>query len=263
MSKLIAEVGWNHMGDMDLAATMIQAAAESGADYVKFQTWSENRLKPGPWDSDGRRDIYKKAQLTPDNHAFLKERCDEYGVKFLTSCFCPDDLEMIRELTDEVKIASTECNNIPLVSKALDMFNRLFISTGATTAQEYKLWAFYEKVYLLHCVSAYPCPAEQVNLSKLIYISTLTDRFGYSGHYQGIWDAIAAISLGARVVEKHFTTDNSLPGRDNKFAILPHQFKQIRKYVDELPSMLLDHGNDFQGKEKDVRENYAGRWMSS
>ena len=81
--KLIAEIGWNHMGDMNLAKEMISAAAECGADIVKFQTWSESNLKPGPWDNDGRRDIYKKAELSLDDHNILKSDCEKKGVGHL------------------------------------------------------------------------------------------------------------------------------------------------------------------------------------
>lgn len=259
--KLIAEIGWNHMGDMELAEQMVDAAARAGADYAKFQTWSEQRLKEGPWDLDGRRKIYKRAELTPEKHSHLASICDKYKVKFLTSCFSPDDLEMIRALTNEVKIASTEANNEPLVEKALEMFDHLYISTGATLESEYKRWAPLDKVTLLHCVSVYPCPPHLVNMPKMLSIAKLTPRFGYSGHCMGIWDAIAAISFGATVVEKHLTTDHSLPGRDNEFAVLPGEFKKIKEFATHFPNMNISLGSDFQECEKEAREQYARRWM--
>ena len=85
--KIIAEIGWNHMGDMSLASKMIEAASKSGADICKFQTWSEKNLKEGPWDKDGRREIYKKAELDEQKHIFLKKTCEENNVEFLTSIF--------------------------------------------------------------------------------------------------------------------------------------------------------------------------------
>ena len=93
--KIIAEIGWNHMGDLDLATKMIQSASENGADICKFQTWSEKNLKPGEWDSDGRRDIYKKAQLSYEDHIKLIEICNSLGVEFLTSIFNENDIDFL------------------------------------------------------------------------------------------------------------------------------------------------------------------------
>ena len=258
--SLIAEAGWNFLGDLFIAEQMIESAAEAGADYVKFQTWSTSRLKSGPWDDDGRREIYEKAELSKDDHYKLKEMCEKNSVKFLTSCFCKEDLDFIRTLTNEVKIASTECNNIELVEDAISKFDHVYISTGTALEKEYLHWAKFDNVTLLHCVSAYPCSADLVNLPKLVFLKNKAKRFGYSGHYQGIWDAVAAITLGASIVEKHFTIDNSLPGRDNKFALLPFEFNKIRQYVDSLADMMIDHGFGYQECEKEAREVYSGRW---
>ena len=87
MTKIIAEIGWNHMGDMALAKEMISKAKDNGADYVKFQTWSVDRLKPGPWDEDGRTEIYKEAELSKDDHISLKSFSESYGIPFLSSVF--------------------------------------------------------------------------------------------------------------------------------------------------------------------------------
>lgn len=260
--KIIAEIGWNHMGDMSLAKKMILQAKASGADYAKFQTWKVDRLKPGPWDVDGRREIYEKAQLTNVDHQLLKTTCDKAGIKFLTSCFCSDDLEFVRSLSDEIKIPGTECSNVNLVSQAIEMFDTVFVSTGSSGEVEYKKWAPYGNVFLLHCVSSYPCPAENVNLPRLAHISELTSRFGYSGHYDGIWDAVAAASIGAKVIEKHFTLDKSLPGRDNKFALLPDQFMEMKKAIDEICAMNIDHGSDYLPEEQEARDVYARRWSN-
>jgi len=258
---LIAELSSNHMGDMNLVRDMVVSAKENGADIVKFQTWSASKLKKGPWDNDGRREIYEKAELTPEKHAGVLSMCQDVGVDFLTTCFNPNDLSFIRTLTDKVKIASTECNNTELVEKAIEAFNTVYISTGASLSVEFEHLAKYENVYLLHCVAKYPCPAENVNIPRLHHIRRLTPRFGYSGHYVGIWDAVAAISIGAKVVEKHFTTDRNLPFKDNKFAIVPDELNQIRYYADEFTKMSIDHGIDFQECEQGARDVYARRWM--
>lgn len=258
--KLIAELSMNHGGDLDLAKKMIVSAKENGADYVKFQTWKYKNLKPGPWDTDGRRELYKQTELTLEKHIELKEFCDNTEIKFLTSCFSIDDIDFIRSLTDEVKIPSTECRNIYLVNKCIEIFNQVYISVGCSLFEEYESYIPYGNVCLLHCVSTYPCLPQNVNLSKLLNLKMRTQRFGYSGHMQGIWDAIAAISLGSSVVEKHFTIDQNLPFPDNRFAILPNELRDIREFIDTFDLMSRDCGLGYQSIENKVRELYSGRW---
>ena len=115
----------------------------------------------------------------------------------------------------------------------------------------------------MHCVSSYPLLEENVNFPKLKKIKDKHEDVGYSGHLNGIEDAIAAISLGAVVVEKHFTIDNELPGRDNKFALLPEEIKKIKKYIDVFYKMNQDKGIDVQECEMDIYKNYRGRWSKN
>jgi len=262
---LIAELGWNFIGDMKLAEEMIHAAQENGADYVKFQTWSVARLKPGPWDRDGRRQIYEKAELTTERHHFVKDKCKKYGVKFLTSCFCDRDLAFIRTLSNEVKIPSPEGANKNLVEAAVRFFDRVFLSTGATRVDEYGPWLAHKKVVPMHCVSSYPMDPENFHINKFNFIKHNAERgkrqFGFSGHLPQIWDAVLAVSLGATVIEKHLTVDHDLPGRDNKFAILPEQLKQLREYCDHFVEMQKVSGlNDILSCEVDYRTHHKGRW---
>jgi len=259
---IIAELGWNHMGDMDLAKDMIYASKEAGANYVKFQTWKVDRLTDGPWDTDGRREIYEQAELSEDNHYFLKDTCEAAGIKFLTSVFSHRDLAFIRQLTNEVKIPSPESGNIALVQDAIDMFDKIFISTGASYKKEYNLWAKEDKAILMHCTSAYPCDPKDFNIAKLNYIKAITNKFGYSGHQPIVWDAMVAISHGACVIEKHLTLDNNLPGRDNKFALLPDAFSQIRKFADHYNLMVKGQecSADILECEQQYRTFHKGRW---
>lgn len=265
--SLIAEIGWNFCGDMDVAAKMIEAAAGAGADYAKFQTWKVSRLKPGPWDTDGRRQIYENAELSEEDHHYLKKCCDDNGIRFLTSCFSARDLDFIRTLTDEVKIPSPECSNHDLVKGAINRFEKVYISTGAAPAYEWTFWSEYENVVIMHCVSSYPCLPENFNASKLRTIihehgKRKSKRVGFSGHYPMIWDAITAIAAGCSIIEKHFTIDHYLPGRDNKFAILPHEFTQIREFADVFPVMWQSNHNigTILECEAEYRQHHKSRW---
>ena len=262
--NLIAEIGWNHMGDMILAEKMIQEAKKSGADYCKFQTWSEKNLKPGPWDTDGRREIYKKAELTEEKHRLIKKICDNLKINFLTSVFNINHLSFVSSINSEIiKIPSHEVYNLPLIEKATELFDKTLISTGAANWNEIEKIAKIKnknKIILMHCVSAYPCSLENINFPRLEKLKKLSSQVGYSGHYSGIDDALAAMTLGATFIEKHFTTNNDLPGRDNKFAILPNSFTLISKFRDNLEKMNIDRGLDLQDCEKDIYSNYRSRW---
>jgi len=263
MIKVIAELGWNHGGDMNLAKEMILAAKESGATYAKFQSWSVSKLKPGKWDVDGRREIYQKAELTKDRHIELIDYCNKVGIKFLSSVFSIRDAELLFSLgLKEVKIPSFESRNIDLIKYCNDNFDTIFMSTGTSEHQEIVFSVTHinkAKLYLLHCVSTYPCKPEMANISRMgefKYLSTV----GYSDHIQGVESAKIAIGEGAMVIEKHFTTDNNLPGRDNEFAILPHEMKNLTDYINMRDKMLFPLGSNYQLSELDSRINYTGRF---
>jgi len=265
-SEVIAEIGWNHMGDMVLAREMVSAAAESGADYAKFQTWSVDNLKKGPWDKDGRLEIYKKAELTCDQHNQLAEYCVANDIQFLTSIFNIDDAVWLSEVSKSViKIPSHEVYNKDLIEKLDGAFDVIFISTGAAKWSEVKgIPALIKKskLSLFHCVSAYPCLAENVNLPRIAELKIINDSVGYSGHFFGIDDAIASVSYGVDYIEKHFTIDRELPGRDNQFAILPSQMKTLTEFCKNSSDMNLDRGLDLQSYEQDIVDNYRGRWSA-
>ncbi len=261
---LIAEIGWNHFGDMDLAKKMIDSAKDSGADFAKFQTWSVDRLKNGVWDTDGRREIYEKAQLSNQDHVKLISYCNERGIKFLSSVFSIDDAKLLKKLNiKDVKIPSFESRNTDLISFCDNNFDRIFMSTGTSKLSEIKQSISLFKnsdLYILHCVSMYPCNYKNANIPKMKRLMQLHNKVGYSDHIQGSESAKIAISEGAIVIEKHFTLDNDLPGRDNKFANLPIQFKDISDYIKKYNEMLIDHGEDYQEGEEDSRNNYTGRF---
>lgn len=255
--KIIAEISSNHMGDTELAKDMIAAASECGCSHVKFQTWHEKNLRSGPWNNDGRRDFYKKAELLPSQYFTLSNYCKTKNIKFLTSVFNIDDLDFIKNFTNEIKIPSTELINTKLVEKAIDLYDIIYMSTGTCTWKEYYGYTINPKIILMHCVSVYPCPAENANLQRM---KRMGKRFGYSGHCEGIWDAIAAIAMGATVIEKHFTTSKEIPFRDAKFALLPEEMRQIIQFAKQFELMNIFHGINRQDCEREVREQYSGRW---
>ena len=232
MIQIIAEIGWNHGGDMVLAKEMIKSASESGATYAKFQSWSVKGLVPGVWDNDGRRGIYEKAELDIQKHHELIQCCNENNIEFLSSAFSIPDAELLKSAgVRKVKIPSFESRNLDLIKFCDKNFDEIFMSIGTSSYEEairsiniVKL----AKLNIMHCVSIYPGQYTKANLPKLVHmlldlpsISHLVSRIGYSDHIVGVDSAKAAICLGAKVIEKHFTIDNSLPGRDNLFSILP------------------------------------------
>jgi sialic acid synthase SpsE len=262
--QIIAEIGWNHLGDMELAKKMILAAKENGATYAKFQTWSVSRLKSGAWDIDGRKDLYKKAELSKDNHIELINYCDQIGIKFLSSVFSVKDAELLSELNcTAVKIPSFESRNLELIKFCNSNFTTVFMSTGTSTLEEVsdsiKLFD-KAKLYLLHCVSVYPGSYDIANLPKMLELKNIYPLIGYSDHIEGVESAKIAIGLGAKIIEKHFTIDNNLPGRDNKFAILPHQLLDLKTYIRNLDKMMIDRGTGYSPLEEDSRINYTGRF---
>jgi len=257
--QIIAELSMNHMGDDALIEKMIEGAAWSGADFVKFQMWRLENLVPGAWDTDGRREMYKKSGLNKDRVEFIIKCCEKNKIQFLSSCFNINDLDFIRNYSNKIKIPGPECTNQPLMRKAIDYFDEIFMSTGSSDTDEFIRYAVYPKICLMHCVSVYPCLAENTNFPRMLHFKKFTENIGYSGHCLGIWDAIAAISLGAQVVEKHFTIDKNLEFVDNYFSILPEDLKQIVEYKNDFELMTLDKGLNHQPCEEKIR-GYARRW---
>lgn len=261
----IAEIGWNFIGDLELAEQMVKAAKDSNATFAKFQIWNPDNLKKGPWDTDGRKEIYKKAFLDSKKIERLMGFCSQNGIKFLASVFELKSLDLLAEIkNDYVKIPSHECNNWKLIDRAINHFRNVYLSVGAISACELseilKRYGHNDKVTIMHCVSTYPLESSKVNLPKLQRMKEECKKIGYSSHYTGIEDAIAATAVGATLIEKHFTTNRGLPGRDNKFALIPTQFKQMTEACQIVTQMMNDHGDGIQVLENDVANIMRGRW---
>jgi|TARA_B100001964_G_C14208148_1_gene589158 sialic acid synthase SpsE len=265
--RLIAEIGWNHMGNIELAEKMIKAAKKSGADYAKFQTWRVKNLKAGPWDQDGRREIYKKAELSKDDFSKLNKICKFNKINFLTSLFNHNDYELINHLKlKTIKIPSPENRNKKLLSFVKKKFKKIFLSTGAASIKEInKSFNLIKKrqVFLMHCVSSYPCEDKNVNLKRINELKKISKNLGISDHTYDIFSAIMSLSFGVTLIEKHFTIDNGLPGRDNKFAILPKQLLELRNYINRYTLITSKAKSGLISHEKEVRKLYTGRWSLS
>ena len=259
---------------MNLAETMIKSAAMNGADIIKFQYWDPATLKPGPWDTDGRRQIYEKAALNRSKIGLLKNIVDSTGKIFMCSVFNPDLVATLRDYGDKIKIPGLEITNIDLLEEIASYnWTSIYLSTGTSTIEEIDkairiLWPSTGRIILMHCVSTYPCPLENANMGRIKLLKEkFSDRkivYGYSGHCPGIVDAIEAISkYEVSCIEKHFTTNNQLPGRDNQFAILPEQLALLRDIEYKLYCLKLPRTtHSYMLCEQEARDIYRGRWCN-
>ena len=263
---IIAEIGWNHMGDMQLAESMVKQASISGANIAKFQTWSVDRLEKGEWDLDGRKEIYINAELSKEKHQFIISICEKYNIQFMSSAFSVPDAILLKQLgCKSIKIPSFEVNNKELILYCKENFEDVYISTGTANEKEIKNlsglfhgWA--GNLIVMHCVSCYPCKASQINLPRINHLKDYFDNVGFSDHTEGINAAIASLTFAPTAIEKHFTTDHSLPGRDNQFAILPNEMMELVNYAETYKKLMIDHGINYQKIEDSSREFYRGRF---
>ncbi len=272
MTILVAEIGWNFVGDLNLAKKMILAAKKSGADAVKFQIWDPKNLIDGPWDSDGRREIYEKAYLNKKKYISLKKYSKNISIKCFASAFNIEGLKILKSTKDKwVKIPSHEAYNLKLIEFALTNFKKIIISAGCLKKDELnKLIKFLnskrkykKKICLLHCVSSYPLESRNCNFEKFYYLKKKFGRAGYSGHFQGIEDAIYALFNEAEIIEKHFTINNRLPGRDNKFALNQKQFSELNNLRLLFKNFNKSRGLGLQKCELDIYKNYRARWSKN
>ena len=220
---------------------MIDEVKSSHCDFVKFQLWNPINLVPGPWDKDGRREIYDKSFLSYEKYFELYDYSISKKLKCFASVFDHENYKILKQISNEyIKIPSSEAYDIDLIKRALKDFKNVIVSTGALKKNELdnlKQFKNENNFYILHCVSSYPLNYSNCNFDKFFYLKKNFKQVGYSGHAPGIFDAIYALSNGAIIVEKHFTIDQNLEGRDNKFAILPEELKKICDYEKLLISL--------------------------
>jgi N,N'-diacetyllegionaminate synthase len=246
---IIAEAGVNHNGDITLAKKLIDTAVLAGVDYVKFQTFKSEKLvsisaKKANYQiqntknaAENQLQMLKKLELSHEQHIELIAYCSEKKISFFSTAFDLDSLIYLKELgLDMVKIPSGEITNLPYLRKAAELFSKVIISTGMSTIDDIDkaLDVFLcsgikrESIYILHCNTEYPTPMEDVNLLAMLEIKNKFNvEIGYSDHTLGIEVPIAAVSLGAKVIEKHFTLDRSLPGPDHLASLEPNELSQM------------------------------------
>tara|TARA_B100000575_G_C23006674_1_gene579980 strand:+ start:204 stop:1019 length:816 start_codon:yes stop_codon:yes gene_type:complete len=264
--NIISEIGWNHMGDMDLAEKMIKESKNSGSDTVKFQYWDPQYLTNGEWDNDGRREIYNQAALNKEKIKFLIECSKENSQEFLISVFGTKGAKFILNLGEKnIKIPSHETTNTKLIEFCSKNFEKIFFSSGASTSDEILraveiMSKGNAEFCLMHCVSSYPCDEDQINLKRINWLKTLCSEVGLSDHTSSTVIPAISVCLGAEVIEKHFTIDNNLPGRDNKFALEPNNFTEMVKNIKSALDSMNDLGIENQEIEQDTMKNYRGRW---
>lgn len=274
---IIAEAGVNHNGDINLAKKLIDAAKAAGADAVKFQTFkAENVVVKDAQKAEYQKEttgvgesqygMLKKLELTEEDFRELADHAKEKEILFLSSPFDKESVDLLYELdVPAFKIGSGEITNFPLLKHIAKKGKAIILSTGMATLGEVEealnviRSEGVEKVILLHCVSNYPARIEDVNLRAM---ETLKQAFklpvGFSDHTLGITASIAAVALGACVIEKHFTLDRNLIGPDHKASLEPDELKEMVKTIRDVEK-ALGNGVKIPTKEEEEIKRIARR----
>ncbi|MCP3941169.1 MAG: N-acetylneuraminate synthase [Desulfobacteraceae bacterium] len=259
---IIAEAGVNHNGSLDMAKQMVEAAARACADAIKFQTFRAQTLvtKNAPMadyqikmsGEDGTQfEMLKKFELSHADHLELKKHCQLNNIEFLSSPFDLTTIDMLDKIgMNRWKIPSGEITNLPYLRKIASLGQEVILSTGMADYQEIRaaLSVFMiagipsRKITILHCNTEYPTPMEDVNLKAMQTIKSFFPdvRIGYSDHTKGIEIPIAAVAMGAVMIEKHFTLDKNLAGPDHKASLLPDELMQMVKAIRNIEMALGD-----------------------
>lgn len=249
---IIAEAGVNHNGDLNLAKKLVDIAAEAGADYVKFQTFKAERLvaktalkadyqkiknsKKNGEEEETQYQMLKKLELSDQDHYDLVDYCNFKRIRFLSTAFDLTSIDFLQEIGVRLfKIPSGEITNLLYLEKVALLADEIILSTGMSTMQEIEnairgIRGTRQdiKITVLHCNTEYPTPFDDVNLRAMLTIGDkLNVKIGYSDHTLGIEVPIAAVALGASVIEKHFTLDRKMKGPDHAASLEPGELKQM------------------------------------
>lgn len=261
---IIAEAGVNHNGDLALAKELIGVAAETGADLVKFQTFKAEKLvskeasqasyqkKNIGSEDDSQFNMLKKLELSHEDHLDLMKYAQENGIGFFSTAFDTEGLDYLNELGFErFKVPSGEITNYPYLKRLAYIKKPVILSTGMSTLEEigHALEVLTSEglskdlITVLHCNTEYPTPMEDVNLKAML---TIRDAFdvpvGYSDHTLGTEVPIAAVALGATVIEKHFTLDRSLPGPDHRASLEPDELRAMVVAIRNIELAMSGNG---------------------
>ncbi len=269
---VIAEAGVNHNGDVGLALRLCDAARATGADAVKFQTFrARDLVVPGAPTAEyqarqtGAQDQYamlEALELSEDQHRQIKTHCDAIGIEFFSTPFSVEAVDMLVRLgVKRLKLSSGELTHRRLVQHAAATGLPLLLSTGMATMDETRealAWVreargHLRDVTVFHCTSAYPAPPEALNLSAIPAMQRdLGVAIGYSDHSAGIEAALAAVALGATVIEKHITVDRTLPGPDHSASLEPGEFTQMVTGIRRVAAMRGDGAKAPTPAERDT-----------
>ena len=258
---IIAEAGVNHNGDIDMAKKLIDVAADAGADLVKFQTFNADRLVTGNAPKadyqklavdkvESQQLMLRKLELTEIMHHELIAHCGLRGIGFFSTGFDIESINLLVSFGQELfKIPSGEITNLPYLRHIGKLGKEVILSTGMSSMDEIEsaINALEEsgtsraRITVLHCTTAYPVPMSDVNLRAMQSIRTKFGvDVGYSDHTLGIEISLAAVALGATVIEKHFTLDRTLPGPDHKASLEPNELKSMIDGIRNIEGALGD-----------------------
>ncbi|MDP2851207.1 MAG: N-acetylneuraminate synthase [Sulfuricurvum sp.] len=258
---IIAEAGVNHNGSIELAKALIDVAAQSGADAVKFQTFKADKLvsktaqkasyQKETTDADeSQYAMIKKLELDERAHHTLIDHCKKKNILFLSTAFDHESIDLLNHLGMEIfKIPSGEITNLPYLRHIGSLKKEVILSTGMATLDEIDAALHVlttagtakEKITILHATTEYPCPIEEVNLRAMDTIRETFDiRIGYSDHTRGIEVPIAAAAMGASVIEKHFTLDRQMEGPDHKASLEPDELIAMVQAIRNIEKALGD-----------------------
>lgn len=256
---IIAEAGVNHNGDIEIAKKLIDAAAEAGVDYIKFQTFKASKLvsktalkadyqikNTAEKVPESQFEMLQKLELSAHQHKVLFEYCNQKNIKFFSTAFDLESLDFLTELGLSLfKIPSGEITNLPYLKKVAYLASEIILSTGMSTLKEIEQaikviqGISQAKITVLHCNTEYPTPYTDVNLLAMNEIKrSLNVEVGYSDHTLGIEVPIAAVALGATVIEKHFTLDRTLPGPDHAASLEPAELTAMVSGIRNIEQAL-------------------------
>lgn len=261
---IIAEGGVNHNGDVELAKQLIDVASDAGVDYIKFQTFkSENlvskeaqkadyQIKNTRGETNSQLQMLKKYELSYAQHEELISYCEQKNISFFSTAFDLDSLNFLKRIGLKiVKIPSGEITNLPYLRRAATLFEKVILSTGMSTVEDignalnvfFKAGFSSDDITVLHCNTEYPTPMQDVNLLAMLSIQKRFGvKVGYSDHTLGIEVPIAAVALGARMIEKHLTLDRSLPGPDHLASLEPDELKAMVKAIRNIELAISGTG---------------------